>query len=328
MSTSRGRALQLPSHFILGANLPWVGYGTDIGSSAWYPAGGVSSQPASLERLSATFSTLARDGISLVRTFLLCDLRSGVRFDASGIPIGLDDAVFVDIDALVSVARQYQIQLIPVLLDFHLCGFSHVVNGVQLGGRSRLIEDPVHRSALVDLVLRPVVEHYRHEEVIVAWDVMNEPEWCLGIGPRTIERVTFGALQAFLRQAVDCVHEFSRQPVTVGSAGTFGLDLVRPLGLDFYQVHWYERFGWRALERPVADLDLNDRPVILGEFAGRSASVAKVLDTAKRAGYSGALVWSVLADDVASAYPPDLVAWAREDVLVPDEATGRSQRKL
>ena len=304
----------LPSaRFILGANLPWVGYGTDIGASAWYPAGGLRSQPASLELLSGTFATLARDGISLVRTFLLCDLRSGVRFDASGIPTGLDDSVFLDLDSLLAVARQHHIQLMPVLLDFHLCGLPHIVNGVQLGGRSRLIEDPAARSALVDLVLRPIVERYREEEVIAAWDIMNEPEWCLGTGPRTIDPVTFGALQAFLGQAVECVHESSRHPVTIGSAGTFGLDLVRPLGLDVYQVHWYERFGWRALERPVADLDLGDRPVILGEFAGRSASIAKVLDTAKRAGYGGALVWSVLGGDEASAYPPDLVAWAQTD---------------
>jgi hypothetical protein len=306
----------LPSpRFVLGANLPWVGYGTDIGASAWYPSGGLGSLPASRDLLGGTFATLARDGISVVRTFLLCDLRSGARFDASGIPTGLDDTVFLDIDALVAIARRHHIQLMPVLLDFHLCGFAHIVNGVQLGGRSRLIEDPAGRSALVDLVLRPLVERYREEEVILAWDVMNEPEWCLGIGPRTIDRVTFGALQAFLRQAIECVHESSRHPVTVGSAGTFGLDLVRPLGLDVYQVHWYERFGWRALERPVADLVLNDHPVILGEFGGRSASVARVLDTAKRAGYWGALVWSVLGDDDASAYPPDLVAWAQADAL-------------
>jgi hypothetical protein len=88
--------------------------------------------------------------------------------------------VFLDIDARVTIARQHQIQVMPVLLDFHLCGCSHVVNDVQLGGRSRLIEDPAARSALVDFVLRPIIEHYREEEVIVAWDIMNEPEWCLG----------------------------------------------------------------------------------------------------------------------------------------------------
>jgi hypothetical protein len=53
--------------FIVGANLPWVGYGTDIGTSAWYPAGGLSSQPASLDLLGGTFAKLAGDGISAVR---------------------------------------------------------------------------------------------------------------------------------------------------------------------------------------------------------------------------------------------------------------------
>jgi hypothetical protein len=57
----------LPSpRFILGANLPWVGYGTDIGASAWYPAGGLSSQLASQELLDGTFATLACDGITLI----------------------------------------------------------------------------------------------------------------------------------------------------------------------------------------------------------------------------------------------------------------------
>ena len=191
------------TRFVVGANLPWVGYGTDIGTSLWYPAGGLNSQPASVDLLAATFAKLARDGISLLRTFLLCDLRSGVRFDSRGVPTGLDDAVFLDIDTLVSFARQHQVQLMPVLLDFHLCGFAHVVNGVQLGGRSRLIEDPVARSALVDLVLRSIVQQYREEETIVAWDIMNEPEWCLAIGPSTIERVTFHALQVFLRRLFD-----------------------------------------------------------------------------------------------------------------------------
>jgi hypothetical protein len=298
--------------FVVGANLPWIGYGTDVGASAWYPAGGLSAQPTALDLLDRTFTVLAGDGLSVVRTFLLCDARSGVQFDGGGVPTGLDQAVFSDMDALLAAARRHHIQLIPVLLDFHLCRSPRMVNDVQLGGRSRLVADPDARLALVDLVLRPIVERYGDDEAIAAWDVMNEPEWCLVRGPLGRQRtVTFDALQDFLGQAIRCVRESARQPVTIGCAGTTRLELVRPLGLDFYQVHWYERFGWAALEQPVADLGLGDRPVILGEFPGRSRFVADVLDAAKRAGYTGALVWSVLADDDQSAYPADLVNWVR-----------------
>lgn len=294
--------------FAVGVNLPWIGYGTDVGASAWFPTGGLSAQPAALDLLDRTLAALAADGVSIVRTFLLCDARSGVRFDDDGVPTGLDEAVFPDMDALLATARRHAIRLMPVLLDFHLCAPARVVNGVQMGGRSRLLADPAARATLVNLVIRPIVERYGDDEAIVAWDVMNEPEWCVERGPLPRRnRVPFDALQDLLGKAVRCVHQFARQPVTIGCAGTTRLDLVLPLGLDFYQVHWYERFGWAALERPVSDLGMGDRPVILGEFPGRIPVVADVLEVARRAGYAGAFVWSVLADDERSAYPPDLI---------------------
>jgi sugar phosphate isomerase/epimerase len=291
-----------PDRFVVGVNLPWIGYGTDVGASRWFPDGGFARQPAALETLDRTLAALARDGIGVARVFLLCDARSGVEFEADGAPRGIDAAVLADIDAMLAAARRHSIGLIPVLLDFHLCGPRRRVNDVQLGGRSRLIADPESGAAFIDRVLRPIVERYANDEAVVAWDVMNEPEWCA---------VPFDAMQRFLGEAVQCVRRFARQPVTIGSAGTWALDLVRPLGLDFYQVHWYDRFGWPALVRPVAELGLPDRPVILGEFAGRSPRIGKVLEAAKQAGYEGALVWSVLADDEQSAYPPELVEWVR-----------------
>ena len=300
--------------FAVSANLPWLGYGTDVGASEWFPEGGLSTRPEALEVLDRTFATLANDGIDVVRTFLLCDARSGVRFDRDGVPAGLDDAVFPDVDALLAAARQHRIRLMPVLLDFHLCARPQVVEGVQLGGRTNVIVDPGARQAFMDVVLRPIVERYGDHESIAAWDVMNEPEWCLAGGPLgRRRRVGFDTLQSFLGEAVACVRASARQPVTVGCAGTNRLELVRPLGLDFYQVHWYENFGWAALEQPVSELGLGGAPVILGEFPGRAQSISRVLDTAREAGYAAALVWSILAEDDQSAYPPDLVDWVRAE---------------
>jgi hypothetical protein len=296
--------------FVVGANLPWIGYGTDVGASAWFPTGGLSAQPAALDLLERTLASLAGDGISIVRTFLLCDARSGVRFDDEGVPTGLDDSVFPDLDALLATARRHGIRLMPVLLDFHLCAPVRIVNGVQLGGRSRLLDVQVARDALVDRVIRPIVERYGGDDTILAWDVMNEPEWCVGRGPLPRRnRVSVDSLQNLLGHAVRCVHEAARQPVTIGCAGIRSLELVLPLGLDFYQVHWYERFGWGALERPVSNLGAGDRAIILGEFPGRGPAVVDVLGAAKRAGYGGALVWSVLAGDDQSGYSTDLVNW-------------------
>jgi len=301
-----------PGRFVVGVNLPWVGYGTDIGASAWYPDGGLARQPASLETLDRTFATLARDGIAVARVFLLCDLRSGVQFDAAEVPVAIDHAVIRDVAALVDAARRHGMRLLPVLLDFHLCGPREIANGVQLGGRSRLIADDDASDALVERVVRPLVEAFGRDDTIAAWDVINEPEWCLrgGLFSRR-STVPFDSMRRFLARAVECLHQIAAQPVTVGSAGTWKLDLVRDLDLDFYQIHWYDRFGWPALTTPVAELGLGSHPVILGEFSGCSARLPEVLDAAKDAGYEGALVWSVLAGDEHSAYPAEMLDWIR-----------------
>jgi hypothetical protein len=302
-----------PDRFVVGVNLPWIGYGTDVGASLWFPNGGLSRQVDALDRLDQTLSAIARDGMSAVRVFLLCDARSGVRFDREGHPLGIDDAVLPDVDALLSAARRHHIGLVPVLLDFHLCDAPTIVNGVQLGGHSQLITCRDARTAFIDRVLQPIVERCANDDAVIAWDVINEPEWCLRGSPLLTETaVSFDDLQRFLGEAVASVKRSAgHQPVTIGCAGTWRLDLVTPLGLDFYQVHWYDRFGWSALSRPVTELGLGDRPVILGEFGGRGGRITEVLEAAKRAGYEGALIWSALADDVHSGYPPDVGEWIR-----------------
>jgi len=300
-----------PDRFLLGANLPWIGYGTDFGANAWSPAGGLSADSSRRARLDRALERVSADGIALVRVFLLCDARSGVRFDGDGLPIGVDDALFADIDAVMASARHHGVMLLPALLDFHLCNPAQSIADVQVGGRSHLITTSEGRSALIESVIAPIARRYGDDDTIAAWDVMNEPEWCLQLASSRHMRDPFGALQSFLESAVRTVRAYAKQPITVGCAGTWQLDLVRPLGLDFYQVHWYERFGWSKLAQPVSQLAL-DRPVLLGEFSGRTTPVTRVLDTARRAGYRGALVWSVVAEDDQSDYSDQFAGCARQ----------------
>jgi hypothetical protein len=109
-------------------------------------------------------------------------------------------------------------------------------------------------------------------------------------------------MRSFIGETAGLIHSRTSHAATVGSASTRSLPLVEGLGLDVYQAHWYDRLATSApLDWPVASFGL-DRPLILGEFPtrGSRSTPRELLDTAREAGYAGALAWSALADDEAS----------------------------
>jgi hypothetical protein len=302
---SMSRAADLPPPFLLGANLPWVHYGIDFGANAWRPEGGMAQQDERAQ-LEETFARLAATGVQCVRWFLFCDGRAGIRFNDGGRPIGLDDFVFRDVDAALETARGHGITIMFTLFDFLWCGAVCATHGVQMGGRAHVIANGDTRMALLDRVMRPLLERYGNEPQIFAWDVINEPEW--------IKTVDAAELHAFLSDSVALIHSSTQHPVTVGSAGTRWRDRYAGLGLDFYQVHWYDSLRHQpSLETPVAELGF-DRPVLLGEFPTRGSkrSPDDIVATARAAGYFGAFYWSALAKDECSAYPISSSAFTPE----------------
>ena len=288
-----------PPPFLQGANLPWVHYGIDFGANAWRPEGGI-ARPEEREQLEQVFTQLAAAGVQYLRWFLFCDGRAGIQFTPGGRPLGLDDFVFRDMDAALEIANRHGIRIMFVLLDFLWCDPVTASRGVQMGGRAHVLADGGTRDALLTVVLRPVLERYGDEPQILAWDVMNEPEW--------IETIDTGDLRAFLVESVGLIHSSTSHPATVGSAGVRWRDRYMDIGLDFYQVHWYDGLKHQpSLETPVSRLGF-DRPVLLGEFPtkGSRHDRDEIVETARLAGYSGAFYWSVLSKDECSAGSRDL----------------------
>ena len=300
MSTPPDAISQPP--FLLGANLPWVHYGIDFGANAWRPAGGI-SQPDERARVERAFEQLAASGVRYVRWFLLCDGRAGINFTAggpstslrAGRPIGLDDFVFKDIDAAIEIASRHSIRIMFVLFDFLWCDAARATRGVQMGGRADILSDDDSRSALLETVMRPLLERYADEPQILAWDVLNEPEW--------IKTVNAADLHAFLGETIALIRSCTIHPITIGSAGVRWRASYSDLDLDFYQVHWYDSLKHQPpLETPVEQLGF-DRPVLLGEFPTRGSqrTAEEIIEAARAAGYSGAFYWSVLSKDECSA---------------------------
>jgi hypothetical protein len=335
-----------PNRFLLGANLPWLRYGLDYGTSAATPKGGLSADAESQALLDEAFSRLRRDGVEHARVFLFCDGRAGIRFAEDGTPLGLDDSVLLDVDALLAAAERHRIGLFLVLFDAGLVAAPVVVNGVVCGGHGDVLAEAAKRDALLGNVIEPLLQRYATHPAIDAWDILDEPE-CATQGmhcPRPSRsrgaqrwgRLTgaFGAaarglglrrscqpgpslvlasdMRAFLGAAVQSVHQHTRAMATVGLASTANMGLVEGLGVDFYQAHWWESYGDERLRRAAADFRL-DRPLVLGAFPAftQSKSVKTVLDTLRSAGYGGALVWSLRPVDARGGQELQLAQWVR-----------------
>ncbi|MBP1634882.1 MAG: Endo-beta-mannanase [Acidobacteria bacterium] len=296
----------------LGVNLPWQVYGCDFGGNAWFPDGGL-GRPGAADALNGLFERLSSAGLRVVRWFLFCDGRAGLRFDPAGTPLGLDAFCFRDIDAALDLARRHGVTLLFVVFDFTWFRRRRAVNGVGLFGRRRVVAEPAHRRALLDRVVAPLFARYGREPLVQAWDLLNEPEWAtLGYGGWPWRGVTAATMRAWLGEMAAMAHEGAVQPATVGLASLRGLPLVAGCALDFYQVHWYDRLERRSpLTRPP--LQELDRPLLLGEFptSNSALSAADLVATAREAGYSGALAWSAAATDAFS------------DLAALEEALGR-----
>eukprot|EP01113_Clastostelium_recurvatum_P011469 TRINITY_DN1583_c0_g1_i4.p1 TRINITY_DN1583_c0_g1~~TRINITY_DN1583_c0_g1_i4.p1 ORF type:complete len:367 (-),score=71.62 TRINITY_DN1583_c0_g1_i4:15-1115(-) len=302
----------------LGANYPWNYYGGDFGTNSWGSMG--VSTPKANATVTKQLSDIRSKGGRVIRWWLFSDGRAGITFDSSGTPTGLDAQVFKDLDAAITIARETNLYLCLSLFDFMFAYRASVVNGVQLGGHTAVIGNAQLYPPLLSNVLLPLFKRYANEPHILAWEVMNEPEWIISDLPQPsvnsqVDPVTMAQFWAFTKTIIDAVHDNTQQYVTVGSAclkwyrvytSAFSQQKNLPvLELDFYQVHYYSWMNggsenndpdlgtvhFEPAKQPVGQLAGMKMPVVVGEFDA-SSNLSPLLDSFLGNGYAGAWPWS------------------------------------
>lgn len=291
--------------FLVGINYAFINYGWDVGQCPYgqRDVGGFSSFRQKLDR---DFAIFRAHGVSLVRVFLLGDVRTGVVMDANGNVVGLDKYVAKDIDALISAAAKNEVKLLPVLIDFLAAdGVSARDVGaprwnLNEGEAPQLLVNGRQRRAFLEKALRPIVlqlaaANVQHPHLIYAIDIVNEIENARAV----VTPGRFGELQLFIRQVRDLIRAAAPGlPVTLGCRNRDDLaEFWDDMGMDLWQYHYYDRMEEeekRPLSFPASTLGLAG-PVILGEV--EPSDIEHKLDVIYSNGYQGALFWSYLGLD-------------------------------
>ena len=303
---------------LAGINYPWTVlngkpiYGCDFGTNVWGSHAGVTTHEDDVRR---DFTEMAAAGIEVARWFVFTDGRGGVRWQADGGVAGLADGFFEDMDCALEIARTAGVRLCLVLFDFSWMQCTAHVD--DLGKRVFVTRPDVLRTAhglaqILDAVIDPFLDRYRHREEIASFDVMNEPDWVtqklefhIWHAAKT-SPFTIPELRRFVRAITDRIHDRSRILTTVGGGRVrHAAEWDRAeYGLDFIQLHSYPdvRHPERddTLIGKCADALGVSKPVLIGEFPA-NGGLTDYLALARDGGYLGAWPWSFKGVDACGA---------------------------
>jgi hypothetical protein len=315
--------------FFLAVNYPWLNYGRDFGRSPWGYTG--AAFPQTQETVASDFMRIQSSGASVVRWFLLCDGRSGIRYQ-NGVPAGPDEFLFKDVAAALELASQSGLQLCFSLFDFLWLQApdepkpaSTVATGPAFSGRGAL-QFAGGREALLQRILIPLFREFRAHPGLFAWEIVNEPEWAIPeFQPSPRATLPFAEAHAFFAEIAQAIREeIGGVPATLGSARLQWVRAWSEIGLDLLQAHYYpqlERDQSRSLSQQLAGLATLEQPLWLGELPALdrdspSYSLEAALTACRSAGLAGAGIWRWRppesgGSDVAfgSVQPETLSAW-------------------
>jgi hypothetical protein len=314
--------------FMYGTNWAWRTWAGDFGGMAAWSAPGVSGARAAY---SADLAALKAAGANVIRWWMFPRLATqAISYGADDAPSGIGGTLVADIQAALELAEQHDVYIMLTPFSFDNFAPTRTENGIYIRGLQPILVDAARRKKLVDNLLVPIaraVEASPYKKRMIAWDVINEPEWAMsganlnggdGFTPTAgLQSLTHAQMKTFLDEALPALRANSSALVTVGSAAIKWASAWKTVDLDFYQFHYYDWvYEWYAPQQlSLATLGLT-KPVVAGEFPlqGVSAFPARGLPALSAAQFSAELWKAGWAGALSWAYNDPAFTWRPADV--------------
>ncbi len=302
-------------HYINGVNLPWNNFGWDFGRHETLGRG------YDAEWFENAFADLEATGVNCVRIWVHCDGRANPNFGSDGSVTGLDDGMLDELDDFVTRANDHSLMVIVTLWSHDMLEDHTSGAGRHAGLHSDIIRDIEKTQSYIDHALIPIVEKLKDHCNLLAWEIMNEPEWGMKIetGNSTFQTVEAEEMQRFMGRCILAIRAHSDQNITIGSAKPFGNaeeqsknywseSEFQKVGfdcnevfLDFYSFHYYNWMGDK--DSPFEQSDDHwelGKPILLAEIATISEGEESPIDLLNKcldSEYAGMVFWSYNARD-------------------------------
>ena len=313
-ATYTGVTWQCQQRFMYGINYAWRHFGADFGGVPSDEPSGISE---ARDEYMVDLTEMKARGVNVIRWWMFPAFRTdSILYDENHMITGIGGSLEADILAALEMAHELDLYLMLTLFSFDGFRPDEETEDSFIPSLSPMVLDDDKRAAVIDNLVRPtaaVVEASPYRDHMIAWDVINEPEWAVrGYGVNGdqnfdptdgLESVLYDDMHAFLDEVIAGLRTESSALVTIGAAAFKWAHAWQDLDQDFYQFHMYSWVNdyWPYTDPPEA-YDLTDKPTVMGEyFLGymdpgdtSTPSFAEMTESFYNNGYAGALGWQYI----------------------------------
>jgi hypothetical protein len=239
------------TRFMYGTNYAWRSFGADFGGVSSWGYAGPAGNPGPF---SDAMAQMKAAGVSVIRWWMFPRfLTDAISWDSDGGPSGISAGLVADVQKALELAAANDVYLMLTPFSFDNFRPTTTEYGVYSRSLKPMVVDANLRQKLIQNVMGPVADAIArspHRDRMIAWDLINEPEWAM-TGPSLtgddafpaqggLDLVTHAEMETFLRELGDTLRSRSGAKISVGGAAIKWARAWTRIGLDFYQLHYYD----------------------------------------------------------------------------------------